>query len=120
MSLERRLLEVAQDADIGDALKPPRGHLVEMLQRLEGATVEQVGFDISEVAFDFAFRLRAAHAAGLWSEAVMRGEGKELGIIEGAVGIVTQHHGFEVVVQADAGDAAEMMEGMHMLTHGRR
>ena len=33
---------------------------------------------------------------------------------------MTQHHRFEVVVQADAGDAAEMMEGMHVLTQGRR
>ena len=57
MTIDRRLVEVAQDADIGDGLEPVGGHLVEMLQRLEGAAIEQAGFDISEVAFDFAFRL---------------------------------------------------------------
>ena len=46
MTLERRFLEVAQDADIGDAVQPPGGHLVEMLQRVEGAAIEQTGFDI--------------------------------------------------------------------------
>ena len=40
MTLERRFLEVAQDADIGDVRQPPGGHLVEMLQRVEGAAVE--------------------------------------------------------------------------------
>src|SRR5271154_1870310 len=120
MSLERRLLEVAQDADIGDILKPPRGHLVEMLQGVKGAAIEQAGFGIGEVPLHFSFRLRTANTAGLWSEAVMRGEDEELGIIESAVGVVTQDHGFEVVVQADAGYAAEMMEGMHVFPHGRR
>ena len=91
-----------------------------MLQRVEGAAVEQAGFDIVELPFDFALRLRPAHAAGLRPEAVVGGEGQELGVVEGAVGVVTQHHGLEVVVQADAGDAAQMMEGVHVFAQGRR
>ena len=90
VTLQRRFLEVAQHALVGDVCQPPGGHLVEMLQRLEGAAIEQAGFDIEELAFDFAFGLRPAHAAGLGAEAVVRGEGEELGIVEGAVGIVTQ------------------------------
>ena len=86
-----------------------------MLQRVEGAAVEQAGFDIVELALDFALGLRPAHAAGLRAEAVVRGEGEELGVVEGAVGVVPQHHRLEVVVQADAGDAAQMMEGVHVL-----
>ena len=115
MALQRRFLEVAQDADVGDVRQPPGGHLVEMLQRVEGAAVEQAGFDIVELAFDFAFGLRPAHAAGLRPEAVVGGEGQELGVVEGAVGVVPQDHRLEVVVQADAGDAAQMMEGLHVL-----
>ena len=91
-----------------------------MLQRVEGAAIEQVGFDIVEFAFDFALGLRPADAAGLGAEAVVGGEGEELGIVEGAVGVVAQDHRFEVVVQADAGDAAEMMEGLHVLAQRGR
>jgi hypothetical protein len=31
---------------------------------------------------------------------------------------VPQDHGLEVVVEADAGNAAQVMEGMHMLAQG--
>ena len=120
VTLPRRFLEVTQDTFVCDGLQPVGGHLVEMFQRLEGAAIEQAGFDIGEVAFDFSFRLRAANTAGLGSEAIVGGEGEEFGIIEGAVGIVPQHHGFEVVIQTDPGDTAEMMKGMHVFTHGRR
>ena len=120
MTLARRFLEVAQDTDIGDLGQPPRGHLVEMLQRVEGAAVEQAGFDVEELAFDFALGLRPANAARLRAEAVVRGEGEELGVVQRAVGVVPEHHRFEVVVQADAGDAAQVMEGMHVLAQGRQ
>ena len=50
VAVARRFLEVAQDARIGDVRQPPGRHLVEMLQRLEGAAVEQVGFDVVELA----------------------------------------------------------------------
>ena len=91
-----------------------------MLQRVEGAAVEQAGFDVVELALDFALGLRPAHAAGLRPEAVVRGEGEELGVVQGAVGVVPQHHRLEVVVQADAGDAAQMMEGLHVLAQRRQ
>ena len=91
-----------------------------MLQRVEGAAVEQAGFDVVELPFDFALGLRPANAAGLRPEAVVRGEGEELGVVERAVGVMPQHHRFEVVVQADAGDAAQVMEGMHVLAQRRR
>ena len=91
-----------------------------MLQRVEGAAVEQAGFDIEELPLDFALGLRPAHPAGLRAEAVVGGEGEELGVVQGAVGIVPQHHRFEVVVQADAGHAAQMMEGMHVLAQRGR
>ena len=120
MTLQRRFLEVAQDADVGDVVQPPGGHLVEMLQRVEGAAVEQAGFDIEHLPLDFALRLGPADTARLRAEAVVRGEGQELGVVEDAVGVVTQHDRFEVVVQADARHAAEMMEGMHVLPQGRR
>src|SRR5207302_7121866 len=51
-------------------------------------------------------------------EAVVRGEGEELGIVERAVGIVTQHHRFEVVVEANVRHATQVTEGVYMLTQG--
>jgi len=96
------------------------GHLVEMLQRVEAATIEQAGFGIEEFSLDFPLRLWPSDAARLRTEAVVRGEGEELGVVERAVGIMTQHHRFEVVVQADAGDAAQVMESMHVFAQGRR
>src|SRR5271154_6449254 len=81
MTLQRRFLEVTQDAHVGDAPQPAGGHLVEMLQGVEGATIEQVGFDIEELALDLALGLWAAHAAGLRTEAVVGGEGEELGVV---------------------------------------
>ena len=91
-----------------------------MFQRFEGAAVEQAGLDVEELPFDFALGLRPAHAAGLRPEAVVRGEGQELGVVERTVGVVTQDDHLEVVVQADAGHAAQVMEGAHVLAHRRR
>ena len=90
-----------------------------MCQRVEGAAIEQAGLDIVELPFDFALGLRAAHAAGLGAEAIVRGEGEELGIVQRAVGVTPEHHGLEVVVQADARHAAQVMKRPHMLALGR-
>ena len=46
MQLQRRLTGCAQLADVGDLGQPPGGGLIEMLQRREGAAVEQAGLDI--------------------------------------------------------------------------
>jgi hypothetical protein len=119
MTLQRRFLEVPQEANIGDALQPHRGHLVEVLQGVEGAAIKQAGLDVEELAFDLALRLRPPYPARLRFEAVVGGEGQELGVVQGALGVAPEHHGLEVVVQADAGDAAQMMERPHMLVQRR-
>ena len=56
MSLQRRFLEVTQDANIGEVRQPPSGYFVEMSERFKGSAVEQAGFDIEERFFYFAFR----------------------------------------------------------------
>ena len=42
-------------ADVGDLGKPESRCLVEVLQRREGAAVEQVGFQVGKGPFDFTF-----------------------------------------------------------------
>ena len=119
VTLQRRLLEVTQDAYIGHTLKPPRGHLVEMLQGVKGAAVEQADFGEVELTLDFSLRLRPPNATRLGPETVVRGQGEKLGIVENALGVVTQHDRLEVVVQTDACDAAEVMKGVYVFTQGR-
>ena len=120
MPLQRRFVKVTQAADVGNVVQPPRRHFVEMFQGIKGAAVEQIGFDVVELALDLPLGLRPAHAAGLRFEAVVRGEGQELGVVQRAVGVVPEHHGLEVVVQADAGHAAQMMERVYVLAQGGR
>ena len=49
----------------------------------------------------------------------MGGEGEELRIVQGAVGVMAQDHGLEVVVQTGPGGAAQMMKGVHVLAQCR-
>ena len=91
-----------------------------MFERREGAAVEQVGLDVMEVPFDLPLGLGAADAAGLRAEAVVRGEGEELRVVQRSLVVVPQHDHLHVVVQADAGHAAEMMEGADVLAQRRR
>ena len=63
VTLERRFLEVAQDANIDDIRQPLCRHLVEMLQGVEGAAVEQADFGEVELPLAFSLRLsRQLHA----------------------------------------------------------
>ena len=103
MALQRRFLEVAQAAHVGDAGEPPSRHLVEMLQRVERPAIEQASLGIKELSLHFSFRLGPANAAGLRSKTVMGGEGQGLGIVENAVGIMAEHDRLEIVVETDAG-----------------
>jgi hypothetical protein len=56
-ALERRFLEVTQTAHVGDLGQPPGGDLIEMVQGIEGAAIQEVGFGVVELAFDLALRL---------------------------------------------------------------
>ncbi len=120
IALQRRFLEVAQLTQVGDLRQPPGSRLVEMFQGVEGAAVEEAGFGIVKLAFDLALGLRPTHPAGPGAEAIVRRQGQETRVVDRAVGIVTQHHHLEVVVETDACQAAEMMEGMHVLAQGGR
>ena len=90
-----------------------------MVQRLEGAAIEQAGFDVEKPAFHFALGLRPADAARLGFEAVVGGEGKEFRVVQGAIGVAAQDDRLEVVVQADARGTAEVMERMDVLAQRR-
>jgi hypothetical protein len=86
-----------------------------MFQRVEGAAVEQARLDVVELALHLALGLRPPDPACLRFEAIVGSKREELRVVQRAVGVVPEHHGLEVVVQADAGYAAQMMERLHVL-----
>jgi len=53
--VDRPLPRLSMHADVGHFLQPPVGHLVEVVQRAELATAEQVRFDEIERPLHFAF-----------------------------------------------------------------
>ena len=115
-----RLLEVAHRMHIGNGRQPLGRDFVEVVERVEGAAVEQADLGIVEFSLDFSLRLGASHAAGLGSEAVVGGEGEELRVVQRPFGVVPDDHRLEVVVEARPGHAAEVMEGVHVLAQRRR
>jgi len=88
------------DADIGDLSEPAHGHFVQMIQRSEGAPIQQVSGDILKRFLDLAFRLGAMRPAGPWLKSIMCGEGQKAGVIDGLVTVITGHYDLHVVVQA--------------------
>src|SRR5262249_32107928 len=85
-------------------------------QRLERAAVEQARLDVRELPLDLPLGLRPPRLAGPRFEAIVRGEGQELRVIQRAVGVVPQDHRLEVVVQAGSRHAAQRPEGVDLLT----
>jgi len=120
MAIERPLPGLAMDSHVGDVAQPPGGHLVEMPQGAEGPAVEKVGLGIPEGPLHLALGLTAPHPAGLRREAVVRGEGQELGVVQRPLVAVTQHHHLHVVVRAGGGHAAQMLEGADVFAQGGR
>ena len=64
VAVARRFLEVTHHMHIGDGRQPLGRDFVEMVERVEGAAVEQTDFDVVEFPLDFALRLRAVAPAG--------------------------------------------------------
>src|SRR6185437_5593784 len=105
------LLRLAVNADIGHRRKPLSRDFVEMIERREGAAIEQVRFDVRKMSFDLPLGLASPDATGPRRESVMRGEGQELGVVQRPLVAVPQDYYLHVVVQAGAGGAAEVFKG---------
>src|SRR5580700_10997566 len=108
------------DAHIGGFGEPAHRHLVQVLQRGEGAAIQQVGFHILKRSLDLALGLRTMRAAGPWLEAVMSGESKKAGVIDGLVAVVTGDYYFHVVVQTSRRQSLEVFEGASVFADGGR
>ena len=92
--------------------------LVEVLQRSEGAAIEQVGFDILKRSFHFTFRLGTMRPAGPGLKAVMRGEGQKARVVDRLIPVITGHHDLHVVVQTGGGGTLQVVEGAHVFPDG--
>jgi hypothetical protein len=63
------------DVHICDFCEPLCRHLIEMLQRSEGAAIQQVSRNILKWFLHFAFRLGTIWPASPWLKAVISSEG---------------------------------------------
>ncbi len=120
MPVEWSLLGLSMNAHVGDIGQPPGGDLVEMFQRAKRPAIQQALFRIIKRPFHLPFRLAAAHAASVRGEAIVRGEGEELGIVERPFIAVPQHHNLHVVVQAGSGHTAQMFKSADVLAQSGR
>ena len=89
-----------------------------MFQGVEGAAIEEAAFDIVKMAFDLTLRLGPPHLAGPGAEAIVRGKGQETGIVDRAVGVVTQHHWLDERQFVDAVAVAMITPGPVVITVG--
>ena len=103
---------------VGDFRKPECRGLVEVLQRSEGAAVEQVGFDVGKGPLHFTFRLWAMGAACPGLIPVVRGKRQESGVVNRLVAVIASHHHFHVVVQTGGAQTIEIFEGSHVFPDG--
>ena len=102
-------------AHVGHFFQPPGGHLVEVLQRAELATAEQVFLHKTELSLDLTLGLWPPTPTGHRPEAVVSGERQEAGVVDRLAVLVTGHHRFHVVVQAGGSHAVHVLEGVDVL-----
>jgi hypothetical protein len=106
VQLPRRLPRFPQLADVSDVRQPPESGLVELVERLEGAAVEQAGLDVEEGAFHLPLGLGASRPARDRPEAVVGGEGEEPRVIDRHIVLVAGHHHLHVVIETRRRDPA--------------
>jgi hypothetical protein len=102
---------------VGELIQPLGELDVQVLEIAEAAGQEEVLAHVAEGPFDFALGFGAVRLAGLRQEAVVAGQGEELGIVGDALGRLigvfdlAQHGGFHAVVEDLFRHAAEAVEG---------
>ena len=119
VAVHRPLARGAMHTHVGHVLQPPGRDFVEVFQRTELATAQQTLFGVIELSFDFAFRLRAPHAAGPRSEAVVGGEGQKPRVVNRLAVLDPHDHRLHVVVQVRGCHALEILERPDVLAERR-
>ena len=119
MQFKRCFLGRSVNAFICDFCQPPASRLVEMIERTELATIEQIGFNIIKWSFNFAFGLGPTDLASPRSVAIVRGESQESCVVDRLVIFPASHNDLHVIVEARRGDSAKMFESFDMLANGR-
>ena len=84
--------------------------VAQVVERGEGAAVEEGVADVLDAVLDLALRLRVAHGRGHGLEEVVPGEVEEARIELDRAADVVQDDALEVVVEDALGDAAEELE----------
>src|SRR5258708_3333390 len=108
------------DAHVRGLREPAHRHLIQMLQRCERATVQQIGFHILKRSLYLALGLRTMRAAGPWPKAVMCREREKAGVVGGLVAVVTRYYHFHVVVETSRSQSLEVFEGADMFADSGR
>src|SRR5215467_16081921 len=98
------------EANIGGLNQPLRCDLIQVLERSEGPTVEQVLGNIRKWPFNFTLRLGPMRAASPGLKAVVSGKGQKAGVVNGLVAIISGHHNFHVVVYAGDAQTTEILK----------
>ena len=106
------------DSHVSGLGQPAHGCLVQLLERSEGAAIQQVGFQVIKRSLDFAFRFRTARPAGPWLKTVMRGEGKKASIINRLITVIIRHDHFHVVVEAGGRQSLKIFECANVFADG--
>src|SRR6185295_14120930 len=95
-----------------------RRDFVQVLQRSEGSSIEQILFDIRKRSLDLSLRLRPMRTASPWLKAIMRGEGEKASVVDRLIAIIAGDHDFHVVVETGGSQAAEILEGADVFANG--
>src|ERR1700688_4672819 len=106
------------DAHIGRFCEPAHRHLVQVVQRREGAAIQQVGLHILKRSLYLALGLRTMRAASPWLEGVMSGESEKAGVIDGLVAVVTRYYHFHVVVETSRRQSLEVFKSADVFADG--
>ena len=119
VQVDRLPLGLSMHSHVGRFRQPAGRDFIQMLQRVEGASVEQIRFHIVKRPFHLPFCFGTPGSAGDRPEAVVRGERQEAGVVDRQVRLPARHHHLHVVVEAFRRRAAQVLEGPHVLPDGR-
>ena len=122
-AVDRTLPGRGMPADVGCALQPAHGLLVEIVVIRKRAAVEEALADVADRALHFALGLGPIGSARARHEPPVRGEPQELLVQHQAAAgaaVVGQHHGAHLVEQQLLRNPAEPVEGALQTFHQDR
>src|ERR1700682_2334355 len=90
-----------------------------MLKGRKRSAIQEIGLQVPERAFDFAFRFGPPWPTGHGPEAVVGGKRQEARVVNRLVAVVTADDDFHIVIETLRGTPAQMREGGNVLANRR-